>query len=813
MPTDDEDTHDATSPAHSEDNVKDNINASSSQSASGSGSDNSDSDNSEDEVEWLVTSRAKRATAGNRLNALLQQEEEKEGDEDELELLFAEADDDAGFESDAAADSDVQMDSSSSDDEDAGADNDDDNLAGERELRRAERAEKQAAKKRKATDGIPAIFKKRVKIDPTAVVQRKPSSLHPGRVAPTAAAPRPKKKSERASWIPTQEDAPTRASARGTTRASKETLHAQMIDREVKRLRQLANMEKAAAAKEAAKKPAMTQADRLAEAARVEKSNAKSLSRWEEAEQAREEEQRAKLAALSNRQLEGPVITWWSGLGEWTGGVLRKVGKNLKVDEPKEKGTKKRKAAEMEGEKNDGEKAEGGKPHEEKPEGQKVEGENPEGEVQQTAGGTEGETTKKTGDSEMTADGPEKARQTEEKTADVPENAAQTEQRTMDVTENAPQTEEKSDESTEEAPQQPSTDTQLLNDTDPAGKPEDTGKSDQESVCKPPGAELQNPESSPEESETATNQEGEGKEEEGNQGAGKEQEKPASENPSAEESKPEAETEPAPSPPKPQSESAPGPKDPSPQPPSDTPAPPQAPAPSQTPSNPPFILAPPPGFPPAPATLDGSTPLPGLGFTPTIPPTGPLAHAAPSQLNQQKQDGQQSGQENQQSGPENQPQENQQENQQQPPDGPPAPPPVTEKGTVNLLILANFDEFAIKNKDVQTQVLFNRKFPKAPSKFFSLIFKGLPPHRITKLTPSFPRTQARASPVRHNLLPGTLPRPRHGSGILQLLRLPRDPASPARRVPLEQTSRRVRWAGNVCGAGRAGEVPYRRKCG
>merc|ERR1712093_867418 len=67
----------------------------------------------------------------------------------------------------------------------------------------------------------------------------------------------------------------------------------------------------------------------------------------EEAEQQREEEQLAKLAALKNRVLEGPVITWWSGVGEWVGGKLRQVGKNLIIEE-KEKPTKKRKAAEME---------------------------------------------------------------------------------------------------------------------------------------------------------------------------------------------------------------------------------------------------------------------------------------------------------------------------------------------------------------------------------------------------------------------------------------------------------------------------------
>jgi vacuolar protein sorting-associated protein 72 len=313
----DEDT-----PARTEENTSD----------AGSSSD-SEGDSGEEEVELMVTSRQKRSTAGNRLTSLLQQEEP----DDELELLFAEDEEDAVYE-DAGADSDVQMDSSD-DDDDQGPTAGADDLDGEKELQRKEKAER-LAKKRKMNDGIPKIFKKRVKIDPT--VSDKPS-------------PRPKKKSERSSWIPTPEDAPTRASARGTTRQSKEQLHAQMIDREKKRLKQLANMERAAAAKEAAKKPAMTQADRLAEAARVEKSNSKSLSRWEEAEQQREEEQRLKLAALHNRQLNGPVITLWSGLATWVGGKLKQIGsKKIGQDEAKEK-TKKRKAAEMEGDDDVGE--------------------------------------------------------------------------------------------------------------------------------------------------------------------------------------------------------------------------------------------------------------------------------------------------------------------------------------------------------------------------------------------------------------------------------------------------------------------------
>ncbi|KAH9224165.1 YL1 nuclear protein-domain-containing protein [Leptodontidium sp. 2 PMI_412] len=295
------------------------------ESGSGSGSGSDSDDEEEPQVEWLATGREKRSTAGNRLHNLLQQEDE----DDELELLFAEADDDVGF-SDVEVDSDVQMDSSD-DDEDQGPAVGDDDMEGEKELQKQARAEK--AKKRKLDRGMPKGFKKRVKIDPT-VVQAPPP-------------PRPKKKSERASWLPTADEAPTRASARGTTKESKQQLHMQMVDREIKRLNQLKQMEKAAKAKEAAKKPAMTQEDRLKEAARVERSNAKSLSRWEEAEQQREEEQLAKLAALKNRVLEGPVITWWSGVGEWVGGKLKQVGKNLIIEE-KEKPSKKRKAAEME---------------------------------------------------------------------------------------------------------------------------------------------------------------------------------------------------------------------------------------------------------------------------------------------------------------------------------------------------------------------------------------------------------------------------------------------------------------------------------
>jgi vacuolar protein sorting-associated protein 72 len=531
-------------------------------SDSGSGSDGE-----EEQVEWMVTAREKRSTAGNRLSSLLQQEEP----DDELELLFAEADDDAGFEDAEADQSDVQMDSSD-DDEDQGPAAGADDLDGEKELQHQAKAEK--AKKRKLNDGIP-IFKKKVKIDPTAS---------------QAPAPRLKKKSERASWIPTAEELPTRASQRGTTKQQKKALHAQMVDREYKRLKQLENMEKAAAAKEAAKKPAMTQADRLAEAARIEKANSKSLSRWEEAEQQREEEQRAKLAALSNRHLEGPVVTWWSGLAQWAGGRLKQVGKTLVIEEPKEKpATKKRKLAEMEAE-SEATPAEALKPGEEA--------------IPSKAG-------------------PSTAPDQPMKDASPPPGTGALVER-------------------------PKSSDQISPPPPPQAEPIPTEPKKQADPVQLPPQQDPNPPS------------------------------PAFEQPSAPLHPTQGPLQPPQGllqPPQPRPILAP---------------------PSQAPPHPPFILAPPqpwqphrPPLPPPRASLDGSAPVPGLGYN---PPPSQIARLMPSQTSPFAF-----------STP-------------PPPAQPEIPPPPAQETTSrNLLILANFDDVQVKNKDVQTQILFGRKFLKASS--------------------------------------------------------------------------------------------------
>ncbi|KAK4230801.1 YL1 nuclear protein-domain-containing protein [Podospora fimiseda] len=282
------------------------------------------------EVEWLATSRAKRSTAGNRMKAMLANEEPAAEDSD-LELLFAEDEDDAGFTDVEKEDaSDVQMDSSSDDEDQENAGDDDE---GEKELERQNKEKR----KRKAQDAIPAKFRKKVRIEqpPTAAGSASPNST----AVVTPRPPRPKKKSERTSWLPSPADLPTRASERSTTRISKQQLHQKMVSDEIRRQKQIERMEKKAKLLEASKKPPMTQEQRLAEAALVEKRNSKSLNRWEEAEKQREEERLRKIAALNNRKLDGPVVTFWSGIQELSEAQSNHVGNlvSMEVKAPRKK--------------------------------------------------------------------------------------------------------------------------------------------------------------------------------------------------------------------------------------------------------------------------------------------------------------------------------------------------------------------------------------------------------------------------------------------------------------------------------------------
>lgn len=276
-------------------------------------------------VDSLISGRAKRSTAGQHMSALIDA-----AADDDLSLLFQEVDDDNEFamEVEAAEEEDLGLDSSEDDDEDQGP-NAQNDYEGEKELQKEER------KKRKTQNDLRfQTLRKRVKIDPTV------SSV-------PAAAPRPKKKSERISWLPTPEDGPTRSSSRRQTMVNKELTHARLKDSQEKRIRIIATMKEAEKRKAHLKPKEMTQEDRLAEAARVERMNSKSLNRWEQTERRKADERRARIEALQNRRLEGPVISYWSGLATWTNGRLTRVGKvDIKVKPEKDESKKKKKAEE-----------------------------------------------------------------------------------------------------------------------------------------------------------------------------------------------------------------------------------------------------------------------------------------------------------------------------------------------------------------------------------------------------------------------------------------------------------------------------------
>ncbi|KAJ5779214.1 hypothetical protein N7457_006934 [Penicillium paradoxum] len=275
-------------------------------------------------VESLVKGRAKRSTAGLHMSALLEA-----AADDDLALLFEEVEDDNEFADVIDPDAEDDLALESSDEEEDQGPNVQNDYEGEQKLQKEER------KKRKTQNDLRfQTLRKRVKIDPTA-----PSAM--------AAAPRPKKKSERISWIPTLEDGPTRQSSRRQTMVNKELTHARLKDSQEKRVRIIATMKEAEKRKAHLKPKQMTQEDHLAEAARIERLNSKSLNRWELSEKRKADERRARIEALQNRRLDGPVMSYWSGVATWTNGRLTRVGKiDIKPKPDKEESKKKKKEKE-----------------------------------------------------------------------------------------------------------------------------------------------------------------------------------------------------------------------------------------------------------------------------------------------------------------------------------------------------------------------------------------------------------------------------------------------------------------------------------
>ncbi|KAF2085209.1 YL1-domain-containing protein [Saccharata proteae CBS 121410] len=254
--------------------------------------------------------RSRRANAGNRMRSLLEaagSDQQAQGDEWYHHEAFAEDAEDeefGGIDPDDHLAANDEVVSSSSEDEDA---QDQDEDAAERALQKEERKQKL---KRKHPDLLEQAALKKAK-----VATAKAAASDAGSMAPP---PKPKKKSERVSWLPVEADGPVRASSRNLTLQNKQNVTNSLQQKEANRIRILKMMEASNVRKERDKPQGpITQEERLAEAAKVERQNAKTVSRWEESERQREEEQRARLEALKNRKLDGPFIRYYSGPSIW----------------------------------------------------------------------------------------------------------------------------------------------------------------------------------------------------------------------------------------------------------------------------------------------------------------------------------------------------------------------------------------------------------------------------------------------------------------------------------------------------------------
>jgi len=289
-------------------------------------SDQEAESSSSDAEPFMVVSRARRSNAGMGMAKLLAQEE-IDGEDEQLQEIFAEDEEDEEFGgAQAEAPDDVSL--GSSEDEEEGAED-----QGEKELRKEERE----SKKRKKTDtGLVAMYqktqqkaqrpRKKVKFDPHAVIEPSPAN----------AVPRPRKKSERESWLPTQADAPLRASRRTLAVENRARTHESLRRQDKHREKTIAQMRAAADRAEKEKPKPMTQEERLAEALRIEEKNKSSLNKWEETERKRMADQKAKLDALKNKTIEGPMIRHYSGPAIWYQNRLKHVGKGVTVEEIEE---------------------------------------------------------------------------------------------------------------------------------------------------------------------------------------------------------------------------------------------------------------------------------------------------------------------------------------------------------------------------------------------------------------------------------------------------------------------------------------------
>ncbi|KAF2675558.1 YL1-domain-containing protein [Microthyrium microscopicum] len=314
-----------------------------SQSSQHNSEEDENSSSSDNEPAMVVT-RERRANAGNRMAKLLElagaEEEEEHTEEDEYADIFLEAANDQEFAGEGAEDGDVDMSSSSEEEDGEGGDEE----QGEKELQKSEKEGQ--GKKRKALSLLQQTMKlKKLRYAPIL----KSQESTPGPSTPDSQS-RPKKKSERTSWLP--DSSAVRASTRRLAVQNKQATVQKLKENEKKRVSTLAKMQAAEERKKTTEKKPMTQEERLAHAAEVERENVTTVNRWETLETQRQEERKAKLAALKSRRLEGPVITYYSGPALWSNDTLKGVGKQRLieiVDEDEKKAQKKLQQSSVDG--------------------------------------------------------------------------------------------------------------------------------------------------------------------------------------------------------------------------------------------------------------------------------------------------------------------------------------------------------------------------------------------------------------------------------------------------------------------------------
>lgn len=304
-------------------------------------SDDSDGESSGGEdiaTTGLIATRTKRSTAGNLYHSFIQ----PNLDDDALrkELLEDEEGDEGEFEG-SDKDSDDALSSSDDDDDDAGPpqEGDKEDLAGERELKRQEREQlKQARQKRKMEEAKMRIstrfqpMKKKVKLADDVKTEDGASTSTP---VPS----KPKKKSERQDWRPTEADMPVRQSSRSTAVANREMVHSNLAESIKRSEKQKKIMANAAKREKANARAQLTQEERFAKAAKIEKETVKEFGKLQREEAERQRLREEALAAKRRRVIDGPVVKYWSGSALWEGDKIKdyRLHGSLKIEEIKDR--------------------------------------------------------------------------------------------------------------------------------------------------------------------------------------------------------------------------------------------------------------------------------------------------------------------------------------------------------------------------------------------------------------------------------------------------------------------------------------------